>query len=255
MKKIYLLFILLPFFNLTAQIAPTCSLDPVFINSKAEGIWPDSAINFMSGTVGQVYLQNVTVVIPYDTVVSGLGTIHYSHVDLQASSTNYGLPPGLKLTGTPSTFKFPGNDSSCMAIYGTSTATGTFPLTFILKVYSTEFGNSVALTTYTVGYYKITIAPAAGISTNKNNAFQLMQNYPNPVISNNTVIKYSSPAEGKAKICVYNITGLKESEKEFSVQRGDNNYELDASTLENGIYLYSLELNGQKQIRRMVVAK
>lgn len=64
------------------------------------------------------YLQNVTVNIPNDTVTS-LGTFHYSHVDLQASATNYGLPGGLSLTGTPSTLKFPGNASSCMLIYGT----------------------------------------------------------------------------------------------------------------------------------------
>ena len=160
MKKIYLLLLLLPFFNLKAQV-PTCTLDPVFINSGKEGIWPDSATNFVNGMVGQAYLQNVTVVIPYDTVTS-LGTFHYSHVDLQASSNTYGLPPGLNLTGTPSSLKFPGNDSSCMAIYGTPTTAGTYSLSFVLKVYTTETGNSFALTTYTVGYYRITIAAAAG---------------------------------------------------------------------------------------------
>jgi hypothetical protein len=253
MKKIYLLLFLLPLFNLKAQTVPTCSLDPAFIASGKEGIWPDSATNFMSGTVGQAYLQNVTIVIPYDTVTS-FGTFHYSHVDLQSSTNNYGLPPGLSLTGTPSTFKFPGNSASCMDIYGTPTTAGTYSLTFVLKVYSTELGNSVALTTYTVGYYKIDITAASGISISKNYDFNVIQNSPNPVI-NNTTIKFTAPIDGKAKMSMFNIAGQKIIEKEFGAQRGDNSYEFDATSLESGIYIYALELNGQKQIRRIVVAK
>ena len=245
---------LLPLFSLKAQTVPTCSIDPTF---HSEGIWPDSALNFMSGTVGQPYLQNVTVVIPLDTTpVQTIGTCTYAHITLQTSSNNYGLPPGLSLTGTPSTLVFPGNDSSCMAIYGTPTTAGTYTLTFVLKVYCTQTGNSFAALTKTIGYYHITINAAAGIETNAANAaFQVMQNNPNPVTGTTTNVKFSAPVDGKAKMTVYNITGQKISDKDILVQRGDNNYEFDATTLENGIYLYAVEFNGQKQIRRMVVAK
>lgn len=253
MRKIYLFLFLLPLFNLKAQTVPTCSLDPTFLSSGAEGIWPDSAVNFISGTVGQAYAQNVTIVIPKDTVVSGT-TYTYSTVNLQSSSTNYGLPPGLSLTGTPSNYKFPGNTASCMEIYGTPTTAGTYTLNFVLKVYTVNLGSLIPVTTYTVGYYIIKINAAMGIATNNNYEFNAMQNNPNPVI-NNTTIKFTSTTDGKAKLSVYNVTGQKMIDKDFSVQRGDNNYELDASTIENGIYLYAIEFNGQKQVRRMVVAK
>jgi hypothetical protein len=249
MKKIYLLLFLLPLFSLKAQV-PTCSVDPTF---TAEGIWPDSAINFMSGTVGVAYAQNVTIRIPKDTLYGGV-TYTYSTVNLQPSSNNYGLPPGLSLTGTPSNYKFPGNASSCMEIYGTPTTPGIYPLTFVLKVYSVNFGPSIPITTYTVGYYKITISAAAGIETNKNYDFNVMPNSPNPV-TNNTTIHFTSATDDKAKMSVYNIAGQKIAEKEFTAQHGDNSYEFDASTLESGIYVYAIELNGQRQIRRMVVAK
>lgn len=131
---------------------------------------------------------------------------------------------------------------------------GTYPLTFVLKVYSVETGNFAALTTYTVGYYKITINAAAGIELNKNVGFNVMQNNPNPV-ANNTTIKFTSATDGKAKMSVYNIAGQKLVEKEFTAQHGDNSYDFDATALESGIYVYAIELNGQKQIRRMVVAK
>ena len=249
MKKIYLLLFLLPLFSLKAQV-PTCSVDPTFM---AEGIWPDSAVNFISGTVGQYYAQNVTVKVPKDTVVAGT-TYTFTTFNLQSSTNNYGLPPGLSLTGTPSTFKFPGNASSCMEIYGTPTTAGSYTLTFVLKVYSVNLGSFIPLTTYTVDYYHITINAAAGIETNKGYEFNVMQNSPNPVI-NNTAIKFTSSIEGKAKMSVYNVTGQKITEKEISAQRGDNSYDFDATALESGIYLYSIELNGQKQTRRMVVAK
>jgi hypothetical protein len=250
MKKIYVLLMLLPIFSLMAQV-PTCSIDPTF---HSEGIWPDSLINFVSGTVGQPYLQNVTVVIPLDTTVSGIPCT-YSHFTLQTSANNYGLPPGLSLAGTPSNFVFPGNDSSCMIIYGTPTTAGTYTLTFVLKVYCIQTGNSFAAATKTVGYYHITINAPAGIETNTGYVFQVMQNSPNPVNNNSTAVKFTTPTDGKAKMSVFNITGQKIADKDIVVQRGENSYDFDATTLENGIYLYSLEFNGQKQIRRMVVAK
>ena len=249
MKKVYLLLLLLSLFSLKAQV-PTCSVDPSF---TAEGIWPDSATNFMSGTVGVAYAQNVTIRIPKDTVVSGT-TYTYSTVNLQTSSNNYGLPPGLSLTGTPSNYKFPGNAASCMEIYGTPTTVGTYSLTFVLKVYTVNFGSSIPITTYTVGYYKIKINAPAGIESNKDYGLNVMQNNPNPVV-NNTAIKFTSVSDGKAKMSVYNIAGQKIAEKEFMAQHGDNSYDFDATTLDSGIYIYAIELNGQKQIRRMVVAK
>jgi hypothetical protein len=44
-------------------------------------------------------------------------------------------------------------------------------------------------------------------------------------------------------------------ERELAAQRGENSIDFDASQLENGIYLYTVELNHQKQCRRMVIAR
>ena len=254
MKKIYLLLLLLPLLNLKAQ---TCYIDP---NQRHEGISPDSATNFVSGTIGVAYTQNITVRVPKDTTVAGLGTVNFTTFNLESSMNNWGLPPGLSLSANPSNFQFPANDSSCMLISGTPTGNITVPttysLTFVIDVYGSVFGSVQELTTKQINYYHITINPAAsnGISTNKGYEFNVAQNNPNPVI-NNTAIKFTSPVDAKAKMSVYNVTGQKVSEKEFSAQRGENSYDFDATTLENGIYLYSIELNGQRQIRRMVITK
>lgn len=257
MKKIYFLLLLaLPFLT---EAQPTCTYDHAWISTGKSGVWPDSATNFVSGTVGVPYTQNITIKIPYDTnatIFGSTSTFHYDHVDLQTNVTspaNYGLPPGLSLTGTPSTFKFPGNDTSCMIIFGTPTTAGTYNLSFKLKAYMTEFPG-VAVSTQTITYYVINIAPATGIAAYGNVGFHVMQNSPNPV-RDMANIRFTAAGDGKAKLSVFNIAGEKVFEKEVSAARGDNSIDFDASQLENGVYLYSVEMNQQKQCRRMVVAR
>ena len=69
MKKIYftIISIIACATSVFAQIAPTCSLNPTFISSNKIGVYPDSAANFISGTVGQLYEQNLTIKVPKDT--------------------------------------------------------------------------------------------------------------------------------------------------------------------------------------------
>src|SRR3989344_7296153 len=119
MKKIYFVFSILFLgvsFVSKAQ-APACQYDYAWLALGKDGVFPDSATNFISGNVGSPYVQHITVKVPYDTTVSPLGTVQFDHIDLQtniSNPVNYGLPPGLSLSGTPSNFHFPGNDTSCM---------------------------------------------------------------------------------------------------------------------------------------------
>lgn len=99
MKKIYLSFLfsaLVTFLN--AQSVPTCSLDPIFVASPKVGVWPDSATNFISGVVGQPYVQNITVKVPKDTISAGF-RFCFNKFTLYTPSgiTNYNLPPGLQI--------------------------------------------------------------------------------------------------------------------------------------------------------------
>jgi hypothetical protein len=256
MKKIYFFLLLaLPFLNASAQ----CTFDYAWLALGKNGVWPDSATNFVSGTVGQPYTQNITVKVPYDTTAVIFGSsqnVHFDHIDLQTNISNppnYGLPPGLTLTGMPSNFKFPGNDTSCMLISGTPTTAGTYSMSFTLKTYVTEFPG-IAVNTQTITYYFITIAPATGIQSYASQAFGVSQNTPNPV-KDRASIRFVAAAEGKAKFTVFNVAGQKLFEKEMNAARGDNSIDFDASDLENGVYLYSVEMNQQKQSRRMVVAR
>ncbi len=258
MKKIYLLLIfLLGNIYLQAQI-PACQYDYNWLALGKTGVWPDSAANFVSGTVGVPYTQNVTIRVPDDTTASIFGppqTLHFDRIELAnpAGYTNYGLPSGLSLVCTPSSCKFPGNDTSCMIIYGTPTTAGTYNLGFKLTTYVQEIPN-VAVNTSTLTYYKIVIGSSNGINNSIPVVFGLYQNIPNPS-ETKTLIKYNLPTEGKVKLSIYNTLGKLVFEKKTEGIRGENDWELSTRDFSSGLYMYSIEYNGKVLTRRMVVAR
>jgi hypothetical protein len=254
MKKIYSAFLIAlfcAFYNGTQ--AQVCTYDMTWLATGHDGVWPDSATNFVSGTVGVPYSQNVTIKVPYDTTYQGL-TVHFSHVDLQtniSSPANYGLPPGLSLAGSPSNFHFPGNDTSCMVIQGTPTTPGTYNLSFTLKTFVQEFSFS-SINTQTLTYYKIVIDPPVGMKEAEAAKLEVSNPMPNPATST-TLIKYSLPKNGTSKLTVYNTLGKCVLTKKTDAKMGENSYELNVSELASGIYIYSLEFEGKSISKRLIV--
>ena len=114
MKKIYLTIITITIAvtSLLAQTVPTCSLNPTFIASNKIGVWPDSATNFISGTVGVPYEQNLTIKVPKDTTSSGFKFCFNKFVLYTPTGvTNYNFPPGLNI-GSSSTITANGTVNS-----------------------------------------------------------------------------------------------------------------------------------------------
>jgi len=265
MKKIYLLFSLLfvtAASNVFAQV-PTCNYDMAFLATGRAGIYPDSATNFISGNVGTPYLQNLTVKVPYDTNTTQLGVVTFKTVDLQRNITspvNYGLPPGLSIgttasnvTTTTNAYKFPGNDTSCMVIYGTPTTAGTYLLSFTLKTYVYEVP-FVAASTDVVDYYKIVINTPIGLNETANTKFELLNSYPNPANTNAT-IRFNSAKNTLVKLSVYNTLGKSIVSKTIDSKQGENEYNLSVRDLSSGIYIYSLESEGKILTKKLIVSK
>jgi len=258
MKKIYLFLVVL-FFNLSSIFAqaPSCQYDYTWLALGKDGIYPDSATNFVSGTVGVPYIQNVTVKVPYDTTATIFGqlqTVRFSRIDLQTNITNpvnYGLPPGLSIVATPSNFKFPGNDTSCMVIYGTPTTAGTYILSFTLKTYVVEFPLT-SVSTDVVDYYKINFYPPVGIKENQNQSFELMGMYPNPAI-NETSIKYQLSKSGLVKHHIYNALGKCVYTKITESKKGENELVIDVKNFSSGIYFYTSDFEGKSKTKKLIV--
>jgi len=276
MKKIYLaIFSLIAICQLKAQV-PTCSLDPVFIAATKNGVWPDSATNFMPGTVGVPYIQNITVKVPLDTIQSTL-KFCFNRVVLSTPTNvvNYNLPPGLNfgtstsavnngtVNGSPS-LKFPGNANNCASIYGTPTTAGTYTLFMKTDTYATlAFGNCPSspnvdggtnLNTTILDYYVITISPVAGINEQVNqNSFNL-QARPNP-FSSKTTIRFHVQDVANTEIKLFNALGQALYKDSFTSQIGENKYELNAENFPSGIYFYSIQYKNYSTSQRLIITK
>lgn len=274
MKKIYLSLILISafVFNMQAQV-PTCSLDPTFVASNKVGIWPDSATNFISGTVGVPYVQNITVKVPKDTVSGSIKFCFNRFVLSNPTGTvNYGLPPGLNFgSSTPvvangtinsaPSLKFPGNANNCASVYGTPLTAGTYTLHLKIDAYATPtIGNCANspnisggsnVSTQQLNYYIITINAATGLKEIGKNSFNL-ENVPNP-FSNKTTIRFFILEEGQAKIEVHSMLGKLIYSTNVNAQPGFNEHVFNGENLSNGMYFYTIKYKNYSETKRMIL--
>ncbi|MBI3518415.1 MAG: T9SS type A sorting domain-containing protein [Bacteroidetes bacterium] len=279
MKKIYLTI-----FTITAAVAsvfsqtvPTCSLNPAFIASNKIGIWPDSATNFVSGTVGMPYEQNITVKVPKDTTSSGFKFCFNKFVLYTPSGiTNYNMPPGLNIgssstltangsvNGAPS-LRFIGNANDCASIYGTPTTAGSYTLQLEIQPYvngpsfsacpnvpNINSGSSSIAGPTTLKYYIINISSPTGLQEIGKDRMTLYQNVPNP-FSASTDIKFYVEGEDNATVTVYNALGSVVSQQTIKTSIGENKVTINGSSLSSGTYIYTLKYKNAVTTKRMMV--
>ncbi len=85
--------------------------------------------------------------------------------------------------------------------------------------------------------------------------FELSQNYPNP-FNPATTIQFNLPEAGNIKLTLYNILGqeIKTLINEFK-DSGIYTVDFNASDLNSGLYIYSLEAGSQLQTKMMTLIK
>ena len=100
--------------------------------------------------------------------------------------------------------------------------------------------------------------PPVGIGGNGNNTpsvFALEQNYPNP-FNPVTTIEYSVPSNAFVTVKVFDVMGREIAEL-VNGKKSAGNYivQFDAKDLNSGIYFYTLETNGFKETKKMLLIK
>lgn len=252
-----------------AQTAPTCSLDPIFIASSKVGVFPDSATNFVSGTVGIPYVQNITVKVPKDTIVTLPLKLCFNRFELKSptSITNFNLPAGLSFTVVPSLMSagvifFPGNANNCASIWGTPTVAGSYTLSLEVQAFANgpalscpttpvpSGGTSVS--TQQLNYYIIRINPPVGVQEIGKDKFGIMQNQPNPFVGK-TDIKFYVEGEDEAILTVYNSLGAIVNQQFLKTQLGENTFVLSSNGLSAGIYIYSVKYKNAINTKRLII--
>ncbi len=110
-----------------------------------------------------------------------------------------------------------------------------------------------SVTTVVTGFPPITgINGQGGIAPKE---FTLNQNYPNP-FNPSTVIKFSVPKDGNVSIKVYDIKGqLIKTLVNQNIIVGNYSVDFDGTGLASGVYLYSIETEGYKDTKKMILVK
>lgn len=82
----------------------------------------------------------------------------------------------------------------------------------------------------------------------------LHQNYPNP-FNPTTYIRYDIPQSSQVTIKVYDILGKEVFSFNEYKQAGSYEVQFDGTNFASGMYFYSLEANGYKDVKKMVLLK
>jgi hypothetical protein len=93
-----------------------------------------------------------------------------------------------------------------------------------------------------------------GIDNIDPSTFVLNQNQPNPA-SQMTIVTFDLPTSGDVRFELRNSLGQLIMVTEDAAHSGQNTIEIDASTLNSGVYYYSVEFNGVRKTLQMVVTK
>ena len=83
----------------------------------------------------------------------------------------------------------------------------------------------------------------------------LYQNYPNPFNPSSTIGFYL-PVSGRARVTVYNLIGEKVAGLlDENLMSGYHEIRWHAGNMASGVYIYTLEFNGMKQSKKLILLR
>lgn len=234
------------------QVSAQCVPNQIYADS-VYGVWPDTTENFVSGMVNTFYSDTLTLLVPSQANLIDPSLPPITLDSVQMTSVT-GLPPGITVscnsqTGGACTY-LP-NQVGCGLLEGTPTVTGTYPITINVMAYAYFIGVQSFPQAFTG--YSITIAPAAsGIGDIAVLTLDGVKNVPNP-FTDHTTIEFNLAKSGTAQVKVFNLVGEQLWKTTVQGKPGSNRVPFTRTTLENGIYLYSVEAGGVNFTGRMMV--
>mgnify|MGYP002630183742 FL=1 len=252
MKKTLLtLTLALAFIGAQAQ----CTPDPLY---TAVGIYPDSATGLLPATVGIAYNQNITIIVPSDTIVDVFGSPVPVTIDKIDLTSVTGLPSSFSYSCDPPSCSFPGGTTKCAELSSAAPTSSEIGLHQIIFKTTTYVSGVPFIGTTTqndsIDYYYIEVSGVTStINQFDNTTFELKGAYPNPV-SNQAKIQFVSGTPENITFKIYNLLGEEIESQLISSSKGVNTINLNTSSYSKGIYLYSIN-NGNKVLTKRMIIK
>jgi hypothetical protein len=271
MKQLYIIFAILLATTsfVSAQMGQPCKPDESLKDSL--GVFPlpfDSLLNPQGGVkeiacLGKPYETVFTVAIGGALNFSGT-QITIDSIRLATTGAVKGLPAGLTYQCSTPNCTFRKGTLGCFVIKGTTSETnipGGYPLTIQGTVFSgvipidLTFPNELIA----IGTYSIRVASAsddACVTSSLNEvSAQILSTRlaPNPVAEFG-ILNINAQQAGRYQFSVFDLFGRAMSTEIVFLQAGENQINLDANKLPNGMYIFSLN-NGNTQVSQRFVVK
>lgn len=238
--------LLLSFFTIFSFGAWAQICTPATVSNA--GIYPDSATNFMPAYQGQAYNQLITVKVPADSLQGGI-PIPIDRIELVSI---VGLPQGLSYSCVPSNCKFPGGETNCAVITGTTNdPVGVYPVTITVEAFVGVAPFVISNGPTTFSWYQIVVNLPNATQNLNPNTFSVSQSAPNPS-DNACDIYYTLTSRADVEIRLMNAIGKEVQRIKTNGNTGVNKYQLNTENLPQGIYFYSL-FNGQTTVTKRLV--
>ncbi len=247
MKSIFTLSAL--FFAMLAVNAQPCTPGAY----TTPGIYPDTTINLPQGAVTQSYQGVITAVVPSDTTIYGIPAT----IDSIGVTEIQGLPTGFTWAGSrPSNFIL-GGTTGCIGINGTPTAgqEGTYPL--LIKILSS--GKLAGMPTTlpdTLNGYKIVILDQTHVSIvdSRQFSFGVSEMYPNPASTHVTIVVTNNKSS-IVNVAIKDMLGRQVALSSHQVIAGENKLNINVSSLNEGVYFYTVSDGVQTISRKLIIER
>ena len=99
-----------------------------------------------------------------------------------------------------------------------------------------------------------TIRTNVGIHNGDADGISLSQNVPNPA-DNQAAVRYSIPQDGIVMFSILNVAGQVLYTQEVEAAAGTNSIVFNTENLAAGIYFYTMDFQGQRLMKKMVIRK
>lgn len=243
MKKLLLLTIALA----TAALSYSQCTPETDFGDQPFGVAPDTIVNFMAGSVDNIYSQQIDVKVPVDGTFANASFVVVDSAQVLSIS---GLPEGLTLQcngNAVTNCMYLAGSEGCGVISGIPTEAGTFELTIDLMVYT-----SLSPIPYSFPGYRIVVDGPTGIEENDFLTFKMEDIRPNPAhLSTNLFLE--SKSSGKGQFRVFDLVGKEVFTKDFMISQGKNKITYNTSQLPEGIYIYRVDAFGESVTSRLVI--
>jgi len=218
------------------------------------GIYPDSATGLPSATENQFWEQDITVIVPVDTIIDiGSGPM-LALIDSVKLVNLRNLPAWATIECDPPTCAFPGGETHCAKISGTPPigAADTSVIDIIVRYFVKLQGFPFAQNDTTYSYYTLITQVATGLTLDAGNSILVGSLRPNPARSFcllPILVNHSSTA----LLTVTDLLGRQVFSKSIALTSGRNNVIIPLDDLNKGYYFVNLNYEGKSNIKRLMV--